>query len=539
MKKYLATITGALIALSISAFADEKSPPNILLIVSDDLGFNDIGAFGGEIKTPNLDRLAENGVRLSNFHAAPTCSVARAMLFSGTDAHLAGLGNMAEILSPEQLGKRGYEGYLNFDVVSVASLLKDAGYHTYMAGKWHLGMGEDTSPEARGFERSFAMLNGAGSHFNASGSYQSEPKSLYREEGKLVQREAGVYSTTLYTNKILDYIDGAKSDARPFFAYLAYTAPHWPLQAPDEFIKRYQGKYDSGYDVLREDRLKRMKQKGVIIQSATPHPVVSKTKVKWETLSVAERRIESRKMEVYAAMVDNMDFNIGRILNHLKGIGEYDNTFIVFLSDNGPSAHLPKIVRKWAASRFDNSYDNMGRENSFIEYGPFWAQAGSTPFRAYKGLTTEGGVRVPAIISYPKLPKQGSVNDSFASIMDLAPTFLDSAGIEHPGTRYRGRDVHPIKGESMLTNLYGLSRTIHSDEYVMGWELFGNRAIIQGDWKLLRLVKPRENESWQIFNISEDPGETNNLASKNPKKLKEMINLWGLYAKENGVILRP
>lgn len=240
--------------------------PNILLIVADDLGYSDLGAFGGEIKTPNLDSLAEAGVKLTQFYASPTCSVTRSMLLSGVDSHLAGLGNMAELMQPNQAGKPGYEGYLNKRVVSIASLLQDSGYHTYMAGKWHLGLTEETSPRARGFERSFALLHGGSNHFDNRGVDTHSPVSGFRKDGQHLDTlpPSFDFSTNFYTRKLIDYIESNRGDGQPFFAYAAYTAPHWPLQAPPEYIQKYTGIYDAGYEVLRERRLQRLKALGLV-----------------------------------------------------------------------------------------------------------------------------------------------------------------------------------------------------------------------------------------------------------------------------------
>jgi len=293
--------------------------PNILLVVVDDLGYADISSFGGEISTPNIDALAKRGISFTRFYAPMTCSPTRAMLMTGTDNHIAGLGNMAETISDNQMELPGYEGYLNDRVVTVAERLRDAGYHTYMAGKWHLGLNYEQSAYARGFERSFALLYGAGSHFNDMvGPDLHRSRALYREDGELLETlPDSFYSTRFYTDRILENIDSQLNDSKPFFAYLSYTAPHWPLQAPDDIIDKYQGRYDDGYDVIRAQRFARMKKMGILHAHAElpPRPAFIPP---WHSLTEKEKRKHAKTMEVYAAMVDELDQNIGRVLRYLE-----------------------------------------------------------------------------------------------------------------------------------------------------------------------------------------------------------------------------
>jgi arylsulfatase A-like enzyme len=514
--------------------------PNILLIVADDMGYSDLGAFGGEIPTPHMDKLAKSGVILTNFYASPTCSPTRAMLLSGVDHHLAGLGSMAETLTPNQQGKPGYEGYLNSRVVSVASVLRDAGYHTYMAGKWHLGYADDQSPMARGFERSYALLQGAGHHFNDNGVEANEPKSTYREDDKIVKRPNGVYSTDLWERKLLGFIDSNHGDGKPFFAYLAYTAPHWPLQAPTEAIRKYKGKYDVGYDVIRRQRLERMRKLGIIpkdAETSSPPPNVPA----WKTLTAKQKKNEARLLEIYAAMVDLADQSVGRILDHLRAKGELDNTLIVFFSDNGASEHDPyndgtQVFQEFLRPQYDNNYDNLGTATSFAAYSGGWASVVTSPFRLFKSYTTEGGIRVPFFVTGYGVEKHPRVAHSFATVLDLAPTFLDIAGVKHPST-YEGRKVEPLGGASMLPFLHGKQQTIHPEGYGFGWELFGRRAARKGEWKVVWVEKPMGTSDWQLYNLREDIAERNDLSSQFPDKRKELIELWNAYAKRVGVVL--
>ncbi|MFT5133771.1 MAG: arylsulfatase A-like enzyme [Gammaproteobacteria bacterium] len=512
--------------------------PNILLIVADDLGYTDLGVYGSEIDTPTLDALASGGTLLTNFHSGAVCSPTRSMLLSGTDNHLAGIGNMAEAMAPNQLGQPGYEGYLNFRVVSLPTLLKDANYHTYMAGKWHLGLEEETSPLARGFERSFALLNGGGGHFNDMGVELTRKKVPYREDKDLVALPDDFYSTRTYTDKLIEYISSNQGDGQPFFAYLAYTAPHWPLQAPDASIAKYKGKYDAGYDVIHAQRIVRMKDKGLLSDEATIAPRLSGEPA-WEELSPEQKLREARMMEIYAAMVDDLDVNVKRVLDHLREIDELDNTFIFFMSDNGAESaplHNWPVFGDWIKECCDNSYENMGKPNSYLYYGQNWGRVSTGPFRAYKGYTSEGGIRVPAFANYPGLKEKGITNTNFASVKDVMPTLLALAGIQHPGNEYKGREILPMQGVSLLPILNSEKDSVHSEDDWMGWEAFGRQSITQGDWKLLLMEEPWGNGEWQLYNLENDPAEQYDLSSKEPDRMLTMIEFWNQYASENGII---
>ena len=526
-----------------SAASSELSPegrPNILIIVADDLGYSDLGAYGGEIGTPNLDALSRSGVLFTRFYSSPTCSPTRAMLLTGTDHHLAGLGTMAGDHTPNQQGQPGYEGYLNFRVVTVAELLRDAGYHTYMTGKWHLGLEEETGPANRGFERSFALLPGGAGHFDDLDLAGGRSGAIYREDGVLTPLPEDFYSTRFYAERMIDYIDDGRVDGRPFFAYLAFTAPHWPLQAPDSSIARHAGAYGGGYDALLSERLERMKSLGLLSAEVQP-PARLPGERAWEELTAAERRVEARKMEIFAAMVHDLDLYVGRVGDYLKRVGEYENTFIFFMSDNGAEGHdleaywpeLAPAIRECC----DNSYENMGRPDSYIYYGPNWARAGVGPSRLFKGFTTEGGILVPAFASYPEGLAGGRRYDGLASVMDLMPTVLDLAGVPHPGTRYRGREVESMRGISMLHMLRRESDRVHEPDHVMGWELFGRRAIRQGDWKLVWTTDPLGPDDWELFNLAEDPAESRNLSTQYADRRRELLGRWDRYVQEVGVLL--
>ncbi len=517
----------------------QKVMPNILLIVVDDMGYTDLGVFGGEIETPRLDALARSGIMLTNFHAAATCSPTRAMLLSGTDHHLAGLGNMNAATAPNQRGHVGYEGYLNFRVATLAELLRDAGYRTYMTGKWHLGLDPETSPAARGFDRSYVLLQGGGGHFDHLG-LSPAGDAQYREDGRLVELPPDFYSTRFYARKLVEYLDIDREDDRPFFGYLAFSAPHWPLQAPKSSIAKYAGRYDEGYDVLHAERMNRLTERGLWTPGPVPFRRLAAEKA-WTELTDEEQRVESRKMEIYAAMVDDVDVHVGQVIDYLESIGEFDDTLIFFMSDNGAEGHDLTAASEqfidYIEACCDNGYDNLGQADSYVFYGPNWARAGVGPYRMFKAFSSQGGIHVPAFVSYPALGDAARKSDSFATVMDIMPTFLELAGTAHPGTEYRGRAVLPMKGRSMLPMLRGETDRVHPPDTVTGWELFGKRAIRQGDWKLLWEPEPYGPGSWQLYDLSVDPTESNDLSGAEPEVLQEMIGHWERYATENNVIL--
>ncbi len=525
-------LAAAMLTSATLVSAAEK--PNILLIVADDLGYSDIGAFGGEIETPSLDALASEGIRLTDFHTAPTCSPTRSMLLSGTDSHRAGLGNMAELLQPEQQGKPGYEGYLNTSVATLPEVLRDNGYNTYMVGKWHLGRSEDKSPAARGFDKSFALIQGGASHFDDQRAIISkDPKAIYRDNGKSVDLPKGFFSSDYYTDLMMQYISDDLEQNKPFFAYVAYTAPHWPLQAPDAYLKKYEGKYEEGYEQIRQARLKRMQEMGIIDAAVTANTPMTQLP-RWEELTDEQRNLETRRMQVYAAMVDNMDHNIGRMLTWLDEKGELDNTLIMFMSDNGADGNSPEVLpgnKAWFASDFDNSYTNMGRPNSYIWYGAQWGQVSATPFPLFKGFPSEGGLVAPAIVRFPDHKQAGELNHQFIHVKDVMPTFLELAGVKAISSPYNGREVLPIQGRSMLPVLKGNK----VEERAIGWELFGRSAIHKGDWKIRLLEQPYGDGQWQLFNLKNDPTERQNLAEQEPEKLAELLADWDAYVRDNGV----
>ena len=514
--------------------------PNILLIVADDMGYTDIGSFGGEISTPTLDTLAEDGLKLTNFHVLPTCSPSRSVLLSGVDNHRAGLGTMGELTTPEMEGVPGYEGYLNFDVASLPEVLKDGGYHTYMVGKWHLGHDAKTSPYARGFEETYILVPGGGSHWNDSKPVTpaDDQVMIYQRNGKPVSLPTDFYSTKDYTDHVLQWMKKNQGDDKPFFAYMAYTAPHDPLHAPKEYIDKYKGKYDGGWDELREKRFQALVDLGILSKETKPFPRLASVQA-WDELPVQEQKEAARDMEIYAAMIDYLDEQILRLIDYLKETGQYDNTMIIFISDNGANGgsleEYPGQTEEYLNS-FDNRLENRGFPNSMVDPGPGWAQASMAPSRLFKGVTAEGGIKAPMLVKLPgKMANAGKMNHSFFHIRDIMPTLLDVANVSHE-EEINGRKVIPMHGRSVLDLFKGNVATPYPGADQVGYELFGLKAFINGDWKVLWMPEPMGKGDWELFNITEDPAELKDLSNENPQKLRELVDQWERYKEENGVL---
>jgi arylsulfatase A-like enzyme len=518
---------------------DPAAPrPNILLIVADDLGYSDIGAFGGEILTPNLDALAAEGRVVTDHHAAATCSPTRAMLISGADHHLVGFGTMTEVIDTGQEGRPGYEGYLNDSALSIAELLRDSGYHTYMAGKWHLGHdGEDAhSPKARGFASSYALLKGASSHFAPlAGKPLSTDSDPYRDNGVAVTLPNGFFSSNLYADKLIEYIQENAADQKPFFAYAAFTAPHWPLQAPPDYIDRYKGQYAEGYAVIQQRRLAKQKQLGIIPADFQANPGLpnSVNTPTWDSLSTEEKTVEARKMEVYAAMVENLDANVGRIIQAIKDASRYDNTFVFFESDNGAEGEPSRIPLD---DNTDNSLANLGRPLSNFAYGRRWAEVSATPFRLWKSFPSEGGVSVPAIVRIPGQPSAQAAFTQFTHVTDLAPTFLALAGAPNPGTCYNGHVVHPLTGVSLLPALADAAVVVRPAGMAIEDELFGRKYVRKDDWKATWIEQPWGSGAWALYDVGTDRAEVNDRASARPDLVSNLSALYDDYATKVGVV---
>ncbi|MEP4768182.1 MAG: arylsulfatase [Roseibium sp.] len=516
------------------------SPPNVLLIVADDMGYTDIGPFGGEISTPALDTLASEGLSFTNFHVLASCSPSRSVLLSGMDNHRAGLGTMHEMMTEEIEGQPGYEGFLNHRVAALPEVLNVNGYSTYMVGKWHLGEEPEDLPSARGFDDTFILVEGGGSHWADQKWVTPTVPMHYSRNGKVVESlPEDFYSTKNYTDELVQWIKRDKDSKKPFFAYVAYTAPHDPLHAPAEYIAKYNGKYDSGWDALRNDRLTKLREMGIVANDAAPFPRLPSVP-SWSEMSPEEQALAARDMEVYAAMVDYMDEQIQRIIDTLKQTGRYENTLIIFMSDNGANGSkledYPGQTDEYISS-FDNSPENRGLPNSLIDMGPGWAQASMTPSRMYKGFAAEGGVRSPLVVKLPSnMDGAQGKNGAFLHIRDIMPTILEAAQLDLPGEVFHGRPVQPIQGASVMPVLLGKEIDTTTSNKLVGYELFGMKAFFDGRWKALWMPEPAGSGEWELYDLQNDPGELADLANEMPEKRDELIARWMKYSRDNGVL---
>ncbi len=616
----LFAVSSLLVMPSVSNAASDTRP-NIVMFVADDAGYSDFSGFGGEGKTPTMDSLAGVGKKFTNFHSMPNCSPSRSTFLTGIDNHMNGLGTMSGQLkrgpNNPQRNTPGYKGYVNKQSIMISTLLKDSGYHTYMVGKWHLGLdGENEQqtvffrgywPIDRGYEKSFGFLNGDADHFGACERFQGDCTRFIENDVLLVPSfdfATDYFSASAHTTKAIEYIDADKkadAERKPFFLYYADTMPHSPNQLPAKFIKQeyIDMYYKKGWDGIRSERFQRMKALGLIPKSL-PFPARydkfpawnDETDPNWQPLldrvakapydrtwgnikTVDElKKTLAKKMAVYTGMLEFFDTEVGKIVNHLKEIGEYENTVFLYFSDNGGDS------REWDSEDQDNmlhkginnSFENLGQQGSYISNGKQWAQAVNVPFYSAKATNAEGGIRSPMVISYPGGDVEKGVSTSkFINDADLAATVLDYAGVPHPvgvgvkpswenctGTYGDQKGVVcPMNGKSLRGLLNGTAASVHDGEPI-GYEIFGrvarqkgkiigdkpNKALFleEGDvqWKILRLGDAGwgagANEPWKLYNLTDDPSESKDLSAAMPEKLAQMMAMYNEYEKNVGVI---
>ena len=536
------TLSALMCIICTSALAKR---PNMVVMLADDWGFSDVGAFGGEMHTPHLNQLAQKGMRFSNFHVSASCSPTRSMLLTGVDNHLNGVGNMRETIPLSHVGRAGYLSVLNNRVVTIASLLQDSGYRTYVAGKWHVGKEPHNLPPARGFDRSLVLGDSGADNWETGKLYLDLTDKVYwYDNGKEAKMPKEFYSSEFYINKTLEYLKtDAKSD-KPFFAYVAFQANHIPVQAPQEFIDKYKGKYNKGWDVLRQERRNKAIELGLMPLN-TPMAPLPSTHVAWDSLSETDKAYQARRMEVYAAMAEAMDHQIGRLIGHLKETGEYDNTVFVFLSDNGAEATDPyalAVGRWWLDQHYNRDFDRLGSKGAYSVIGPNWARAATSPLSTYKFFAGEGGIRVPLIISgVPNMMKDASprIHQSLTHVNDIVPTLLDLAKVQHPGTTYKGQTIYPLTGHSLLPVISGTAKRVRGPDEVLGYELSGNKALFKGDYKLLSNLAPVGDGQWHLYNIVKDPGETQDLQQALPELFQTLQADYAKWSKANGVLDMP
>lgn len=539
------SLTGAILwGLSIVgglvfAFPAWAAPPNIVLILADDLGFSDTAPYGSEIATPAISALAAEGVQFTNYHTAASCAPTRGMLLTGVDSHRNGVPNIVEAISPEQAEHANYAGTLSHDVVTVATLLQEAGYHTYMAGKWHLGKTPDLLPSRRGFERTLTMADTGADNWEQRPYIPIYEKANWFADGREYTLPEDFYSSKFFVDKSIEFIESNRADNAPFFAYIPFQAVHIPVQAPKEFTARHLGRYDAGWTALRQQRLEALTAMG-ILPPGTQMAAVSTTE-DWDALSAEEKRYASKEMAVYAGMIEAMDHHIGRLVAYLKDAGEFEDTVFIFTSDNGSEGSEvvgknPFVDYLQRRNGYNMDYETLGERGSFMHIGPSFASAAAAPLAYYKFFAREGGMRVPLLVSGPGIAKRGARTDAFAWVTDLAPTLLELAGVARPAGRFAGRDIEKMHGASLLPLLAGEAVRVHAPSEPIGYELGGNAALFQGDYKIVRDRAPFGDDTWRLYDIVRDPGEARPLEAAEPERFARMRALYAAYAEANGVL---
>ncbi len=500
----------------------KNSKPNIIVILADDMGYSDLGCYGSEINTPNIDRLAKNGLIYTRFYNDSRCCPTRASLLTGLYAHQTGLGWMTKV----DMKEPGYRGEISHNTVTLAEVLKKVGYSTYMVGKWHVNRDdqcEQDSPKHnwplhRGFDKFYGILKGASDYYN--------PTNLY-DGDKHIKPDKDFYFTDAMNDKACEFLsEHLKKKDNPFFLYVAHIAPHWPLHAKEKDINKYEWKYLVGWDAIRKTRYTKMEKLGIVDSTAKLSPRYHEVKA-WDKLSDDEKKDQAKRMAVYAAQIDNMDQGIGRIVKILEKYNALDNTLIIFLSDNGGcSLQVSRGKSK--------KTEDIGSPISFESYGQGWANVSNTPFRMFKKYEHEGGIATPFVVHWPKgIKAKGEKREQIGHVIDIMPTILDLTGAEYP-KEYKGNKIIPYEGKSLVPTF---AKSVE-DERTLYWEHNANRGMREGKWKIVSLntKKPPYIQEWELYNIEEDRSELNNLASKYPEKVKEMSEKWYAWAKRCNVL---
>lgn len=506
-------------------FACDRNPssreerPNIVIILADDMGYSDIGCYGGEVQTPNLDRLAENGLRFQRFYNAARCCPTRASLLTGLYPHEAGMGAMVSGLYSDP-DSGAYQGFLNNSSVTIAEVLKNSGYATYMSGKWHVGEKKEHWPLKRGFERYFGLISGGSSYFELDND-TIRHRQMALDDSLWVPPKDGFYMTDAFSSFGVKFIKEhfEQQKDKPFLLYLSYTAPHWPLHALPEDIRKYDGKYDMGWDELRQNRYKKMLSMGVLdsMYRFTPR---EEGVPGWE--EIEDKSDWSRRMEVYAAMIDRMDQGIGQIVEALENYEAIDNTLILFLSDNGAS---PEEI---TGRNMHDSFSEIGYPGSYVAYKKPWAIASNTPFRRYKRWLEEGGMVTPMIAHWPEGIIQSGITKETGHVVDIMATCVELAQTSYP-KHYQGKSIKPLRGKSLNPVFKGEQMDKNRELY---WEHLGHRAMRKGNWKI---ISKAPEFDWELFDLFQDPTELKEIGEQNPEILEEMINDYANWAEKVGI----
>jgi arylsulfatase/uncharacterized sulfatase len=506
--------------------------PNIVLILVDDAALMDFGAYGGEARTPNIDALTARGAMFRRHYSSPLCSPSRAMLLTGMDNHQTGIATIPEVLPKEHVGKPGYTMHLEPGILTLADRLGAAGYRTLMSGKWHLGSGAGDLPNAHGFDHSLALDASGADNWSDKSYMPYYQKAPWYEDGKPADMPDSFYSSTLIVDRMIDYLDSGNQD-EPFFAYVAFQAIHIPVQAPPELTAGYDGVYDAGWNALRQARWEKAKAIGLIPEDA-PLAAMPDEMRAWTDLSAGDQALYAARMQVNAAMMEAMDIEIGRLVEHLKQTGKYDNTIFVVTSDNGPEPSRGdddiRLTIWMKMHGYHTGIKGIGEEGSWGFIGPEWAIAAASPNNMFKFLGSEGGLRVPMIMAGPGIPA-GEKLDTRTLVMDIAPTLLQYAGVDDPDGAIVGRSLEPV--------ISGTAEAVYQPGDAVGFEVSGNSAILKGPWKITRNQKPHGDGKWRLYNIEQDPGETTDLSEAKPEVFADMLAEYQAYSKRVGVLEVP
>jgi arylsulfatase A-like enzyme len=516
----------------------QETPPNILLVLLDDTGFMDFGAYGSDTATPRIDGLAQSGAMFTRYYTHPLCGPTRAALMTGQDNHLVGAGTLGEVLTPEMASLPAYSMTWADDQKTIASRLKASGYQTFVTGKWGIGRVGVNLPHRFGFDRSF-VLDATGSDNYGAKPYVPVYKEVkWFEDGKRITLPEDFYSSRSIVDKMIQYVDGA-DPKKPFFGYLAFQAVHVPVQVPREYVEKYNGVFDRGWDVMRQERLQKAIKLGLVPPGTRLSPPPHNHR-KWDDLSGDEKKYWARAMQVSAGMMEAADHHLGRLLDHLEAKGILDNTIVIVASDNGPDYNavgmtskgaMYAVERAWmAVESWNVDYDNLGQPENLAAVGPEWATVAAAPFHLYKFNATEGGLRVPMVVSGPGVRKLGFIN-SRAQVADIAPTLLEAAGVAYRPNEFHGRSLVPL--------LQGEQREVYGEEESFAFETSGTAALFRGKWKITRVLQPYGDDAWHLFDISVDPGETTDLQAQHPALFRELVTEYEAYAKRVGVYELP
>jgi arylsulfatase/uncharacterized sulfatase len=510
----------------------QDTQPNILLVLFDDVGFMDFGAYGSDTRTPNIDELAQSGIMFSRYYSSPFCGPSRAMLMTGMDNHQVGMGTLVETVTEEMRAFPGYSMNWNSDQETIGTLLSAAGYRTYVTGKWGIGETGANLPDKFGFDRSYVMDATGGSNYDASPYLPGYDDVKWFEDGAPITLPDDYYSSRSLVDKMIEYID-AGDPRQPFFAFLSLQAVHIPVQAPMPYIDSYNGVFDAGWDVMREARLQRATEIGLVPPTTQLAPA-PETHRAWDDLTAEEKAVAAREMQVNAGMMEAADYHIGRLLAHLEATGELDNTLVIVTSDNGAESAVTEFEGfqnlvldgfKWIEG-LDTSPQNLGQPGSLTAIGPEWAAVSSAPFDLYKFYGSEGGLRVPLVIAGPGVRVSG-ILDATVHVADIVPTMLDVAGVDY--------DADAFYGRSAMRLLSGQAESSYAEDDSFGFEVSGNAALYRGNWKITRLAPPLGDSKWRLYDLSVDPGETTDLSAENPELFEDMMADYRSYSDDVGV----